>query len=61
MNAQGIAAAIILLVAVTAIRMGDKPTFRLEAQRKGFAEEIEKAIKAASKEGKGEYRDPARR
>ena len=56
MNAQGIAAAI----AVTAVRMGDKPTFRTKALRKQLAEGIEGRLKAASKEGKGTYIEPRR-
>ena len=55
MNGQGIAAALLLLVAVTAVRMGDKPTFRTKDIRKQLAEGIEVRLKAAVKEGKGTY------
>ena len=60
MQLQGIAAAVVLLVAISAIRMGDKPTFRTDAARDTMVKQITDAVKAQAKSGKSTYVDPRR-
>ena len=41
MNAAGIASAFVFLIAVSAVRLGDKPTFSSEAMEEAFTKQIE--------------------
>jgi hypothetical protein len=61
MKLAGIASAFVFLVAVSAIRLGDKPLF----VRPGDSEKMSKSIEARVKESlagnKGKYQAPGRR
>ena len=49
MNVAGLATAFVFLIAVSAVRMGDKPTFGSVSQEELFVSQIEKQLE----EGRG--------
>ena len=56
MNAAGIASAFVFLIAVSAVRLGDKPTFSSEAMEEAFTKQIEDKVEATRKAKKKKYK-----
>ena len=61
MNVAGIASAFIFLVAVSAIRMGDKPTFETSDASEAYAARITDQIKGAAQARAPKYVAPRNR
>ena len=59
-NVAGLASAMILLTVVSAVRMGDKPTFTDPTQGEIFAKRITEETKAAAKARVPQYIAPKR-
>ena len=52
MNVAGLATAFVFLIAVSAVRMGDKPTFGSVSQEELFVSQIEKQLEEGRKRKK---------
>ncbi len=58
MKVAGVASALLFLVAVSALRLGDKPLFSKKGQSEAFAEAKKGAAKEALAAGRAKYKAP---
>jgi hypothetical protein len=56
MNVAGLASAFVFLIAVSALRLGDKPTFGSVTQEELFVSQIEKRLEGGRKEKGVKYK-----
>ena len=61
MNGAGVASALVFMVLVSMIRIGDKSTFATEAEEEAFSKAMEAQVKAANKAGKKQWARPENR
>ena len=61
MNGAGAASALVFMILVSMVRLGDKSTFGTANEEEVFSKQIEAQVKAANKEGAKIWKRPKRR
>ena len=61
MNGAGAASALVFLLLVSMVRLGDKSTFGTTREEEDWTKQIEAQVKAANKSGEAKWKRPMRR
>ena len=61
MKGAGVASAIVFMLLVSMVRLGDKSTFATERAEEDFVKQVGDGVKAANKAGESKWKRPERR
>ena len=60
MNGTGVASALVFMMLVSMVRLGDKSTFGTTREEEGFVKQLENTVKEANKAGEKKWKRPRR-